>query len=116
VVVNDSLVMVDYINGKRSKGMDLHDAVISAGGARFRAIMLTSVTTFAGLMPMMFETSMQAQFLIPMAISLGYGILFSTLITLFLVPVNFLMLEDLKRACRWYWRDGSEGTDRERAN
>ena len=78
--------------------------------------MLTSVTTFAGLMPMMFETSMQAQFLIPMAISLGYGILFSTLITLFLVPVNFLMLEDLKRACRWYWRDGSEGTDRERAN
>ena len=59
-------------------------------------------------MPMMFETSLQAQFLIPMAISLGYGILFSTLITLFLVPVNFLILEDLKRAWRWYWRDGPE--------
>jgi multidrug efflux pump subunit AcrB len=108
VVVNDSLVMVDYINGRRAVGMGLHDAVISAGGARFRAIMLTSVTTFAGLMPMMFETSLQAQFLIPMAISLGYGILFSTLITLFLVPVNFLILEDLKRAWRWYWRDGPE--------
>ena len=107
VVVNDSLVMVDYINGKRTEGMGLQDSVVSAGRARFRAIMLTSVTTFAGLMPMMFETSLQAQFLIPMAISLGYGILFSTLITLFLVPVNFLILEDLKRAWRWYWRDGS---------
>ncbi len=108
VVVNDSLVMVDYINGRRAIGMGLHEAVISAGGARFRAIMLTSVTTFAGLMPMMFETSLQAQFLIPMAISLGYGILFSTLITLFLVPVNFLILEDLKWAWRWYWRDSPE--------
>jgi len=105
VVVNDSLVMVDYINERRREGMALHEAVITAGGARFRAIMLTSVTTFAGLIPMMFETSLQAQFLIPMAISLGYGILFSTLITLFLVPINFLILEDIRRCWRWYWSD-----------
>jgi len=105
VVVNDSLVMVDYINGKRAGGMGLHESVISAGGARFRAIMLTSVTTFVGLMPMMFETSLQAQFLIPMAISLGYGILFSTFITLFLLPINFLILEDMRRLWRWYWQD-----------
>jgi multidrug efflux pump subunit AcrB len=107
VVVNDSLVMVDYINGRRREGMALHEAVIKAGGARFRAIMLTSVTTFAALIPMMFETSLQAQFLIPMAISLGYGILFSTLITLFLVPINFLILEDLKKCWRWYWSDST---------
>jgi multidrug efflux pump subunit AcrB len=112
VVVNDSLVMVDYINMRRAEGMGLHESVITAGGARFRAIMLTSITTFAGLLPMMFETSMQAQFLIPMAISLGYGILFATLITLFLVPINFLILEDVKRAWRWYWRDAPKSTQK----
>lgn len=106
VVVNDSLVLVDYINKRRAEGVPLRDAVRRAGRARFRAIMLTSITTFAALVPMMFETSMQAQFLIPMAISLGYGILFATLITLFLVPVNYLILEDVKRAWRWYWSEG----------
>ncbi len=105
VVVNDSLVMVDYINARRAEGMGIVEAVGNAGRSRFRAIILTSATTFVGLTPMMFETSMQAQFLIPMAISLGYGILFSTLITLFLVPINYLILEDLKRAWRWYWSD-----------
>ena len=72
------------------------DAVLTAGAARFRPVMLTSLTTFIGLMPLLFEQSTQAQFLIPMAVSLGFGILFATLITLILVPVNYLIIERLK--------------------
>lgn len=103
VVVNDSLVLVDYVNRKRSEGMPLFDAVKTAGGARFRAIILTSLTTFAGLLPLLFEKSTQAQFLIPMAVSLGFGIIFATAITLFLVPINYLLLEDLKVFIKRYW-------------
>ena len=95
VVVNDSLVMVDYINQHRREEGGLMQAVVSAGGRRFRPILLTSLTTFAGLMPLLFETSTQAQFLIPMAVSLGFGILFTTFVTLLMVPVNYLILEDL---------------------
>ncbi|RJG49438.1 efflux RND transporter permease subunit [Motilimonas pumila] len=98
VVVNDSLVLVDYINRQRAKGIHVRTAVRSAGVARFRAVLLTSITTFAGLMPLIFEKSTQAQFLIPMAVSLGFGILFATMITLLLVPVNYLLLHDLKVA------------------
>ncbi|MDO6527556.1 efflux RND transporter permease subunit [Motilimonas sp. 1_MG-2023] len=98
VVVNDSLVLVDYINRQRSKGMAVKTAVRRAGVARFRAVILTSITTFAGLMPLIFDQSTQAQFLIPMAVSLGFGIIFATVITLLLVPVNYLLLEDLKIA------------------
>lgn len=93
VVVNDSLVLVDYINKKRAQGLALFEAVSTAGAARFRPVMLTSLTTFIGLMPLLFEKSTQAQFLIPMAISLGFGILFATFITLILVPVNYMLLE-----------------------
>lgn len=93
VVVNDSLVLVDYINKKRLEGMALMDAVSTAGAARFRPVMLTSLTTFIGLMPLLFEKSTQAQFLIPMAVSLGFGILFATFITLILVPVNYVLLD-----------------------
>jgi multidrug efflux pump subunit AcrB len=93
IVVNDSLVLVDYINKKRQQGMDIIKAILTAGAARFRPVMLTSLTTFIGLMPLLFEKSTQAQFLIPMAVSLGFGILFATLITLFLVPINYLILE-----------------------
>ncbi|MCF2946907.1 efflux RND transporter permease subunit [Paraglaciecola aquimarina] len=96
VVVNDSLVLVDFINKKRSEGRELMDAVLTAGAARFRPIMLTSLTTFIGLMPLLFEKSTQAQFLIPMAVSLGFGILFATFITLILVPINYLLVERLK--------------------
>lgn len=71
-------------------------AVLNAGAARFRPVMLTSLTTFIGLIPLLFEQSTQAQFLIPMAVSLGFGILFATFITLILVPVNYLMVEQLK--------------------
>jgi multidrug efflux pump subunit AcrB len=94
VVVNDSLVLVDYINRRRREGIALTEAVRTAGVARFRAVLLTSLTTFAGLMPLIFEKSTQAQFLIPMAVSLGFGILFATFITLLLIPINYLILED----------------------
>ena len=97
VVVNDSLVLVDYINKRRAEGMPLLEAVSTAGIARLRPVMLTSLTTFAGLTPLIFEKSTQAQFLIPMAVSLGFGILFATFITLLLVPLNYLVLEDLRR-------------------
>ncbi|MEH6470738.1 MAG: efflux RND transporter permease subunit [Halopseudomonas sp.] len=97
VVVNDSLVLVDFVNRMRASGMPLQEAVRMAGAARFRAVMLTSLTTFCGLMPLIFEKSTQAQFLIPMAVSLGFGILFATLITLLIVPVNYLVLEDVRR-------------------
>ena len=96
IVVNDSLVMVDYINTRRGEGLPLKDAVREAGARRFRPIILTSITTFVGLMPLMFETSIQAQFLIPMAISLGFGILFATAITLFLIPAIYMIGEELK--------------------
>ncbi|MBF7074500.1 efflux RND transporter permease subunit [Glaciecola sp. MH2013] len=97
VVVNDSLVLVDYINKKRIEGMATLEAALTAGAARFRPVMLTSLTTFIGLMPLLFEKSTQAQFLIPMAVSLGFGILFATFITLLLVPVNYLLLDRIVR-------------------
>lgn len=100
VVVNDSLVLVDWVNKRRGEGVELLDAVRNAGVARFRAILLTSLTTFAGLMPLIFEKSTQAQFLIPMAVSLGFGILFATFITLILVPVCYLLLEDVTQLFR----------------
>ena len=96
VVVNDSLIMVDFVNRARKEGLSLIDAAISAGTQRFRAIILTSLTTFMGLMPIVFERSLQAQIVIPMAISLAFGILFATVITLLLVPALYLILNDIK--------------------
>ena len=97
VVVNDSLVLVHRVNRLREEHESLHEAVSHAGLSRFRAIVLTSMTTFAGLTPLMLERSMQAQFLIPMAISLAFGVLFATLITLVLVPCIYYVLEDVQR-------------------
>ncbi len=99
VVVNDSLVLVDYINRRRREepGASVFALANEAGAARFRAVVLTSITTFAGLFPLIRMESTQAQFLIPMAVSLGYGIVFATLITLILVPVNYVILDDIKR-------------------
>jgi len=94
VVVNDSLIMVDFINKAREEGLPLRQAVIDSGTQRFRAIVLTSFTTAAGLLPIMFETSVQASSVIPMAISLSYGILFATAITLFLVPSLYMLQID----------------------
>ncbi len=96
VVVNDSLVLVDFINKKRVENGDVMHSVLIAGTSRFRPVILTSLTTFIGLMPLLFEQSTQAQFLIPMAVSLGFGILFATFITLILVPVNYMVIERLK--------------------
>lgn len=96
VVVNDSLVLVDFINQERAEGRPIRQAIQEAGVLRFRPILLTSLTTFAGLVPVLFETSLQAQFLIPMAISLSFGVLFATVITLLLVPAFYAILEDIK--------------------
>lgn len=96
VVVNDNLVMVVYINRFRDQGGRLIDAVREAGAARFRPILLTSATTFVGLVPLLMEKSVQAKFLIPMATSLAFGVVFATTISLLLVPAAYLVLEDLK--------------------
>jgi multidrug efflux pump subunit AcrB len=101
VVVNDSLIMVDTVNKNRAAGMHLFDSVVNAGMIRFRPILLTSLTTFGGLMPLILEKSMQARFMIPMAISLGYGIIFATLITLILVPTLYIIVADLRHAGFW---------------
>jgi len=95
VVVNDSLILIDYANRQRLEGKNAHDAVCSAGVRRFRPIMLTTFTTFGGLAPMIFETSRQARFMIPMALSLGYGLLFATTICLLLIPCLYMMLNDI---------------------
>ena len=99
--MNDSLILVDYINEQIRKGVQLSKALRTAGMLRFRPILLTSMTTFAGLTPILLERSLQAQFLIPMAISLAFGILFGTLITLILVPTLYVVLEDFKRFFRF---------------
>ncbi|MCB1122933.1 MAG: efflux RND transporter permease subunit, partial [Verrucomicrobiae bacterium] len=98
VVVNDSLVMVHFMNRKVKEGMPLEEAVRIAGVRRFRPILLTSLTTFFGLAPLMFETHPTSSFLIPMAISLGWGIVFATVITLVLVPVLVLIFNDIIQA------------------
>ena len=100
VVVNDSLVMVDFINRRRRQGGSLPAAVQEAGAARFRPILLTSITTFAGLAPLLLERGPQADFLKPMAISLAFGVLFATAITLVIVPAAYLVLDDLERLLR----------------
>jgi multidrug efflux pump subunit AcrB len=97
VVVNDSLVLVDFANRKDRSGMSRREAIHQAGIHRFRPVILTTLTTFGGLSPMIFETSRQARFLIPMALSLGYGILFATLITLVLVPSFYLIIDDIQQ-------------------
>ncbi|MFT5311905.1 MAG: multidrug efflux pump subunit AcrB [Paraglaciecola sp.] len=96
VVINDSLVMTDFVNQRRRQGHGIKEAVTEAGCARFRAITLTSITTFAGVLPIMFETSLQAKFVIPMAVALGFAVLYATLVTLILVPCLYMILEDLK--------------------
>ena len=95
VVVNDSLVLIDFANRQRANGLTAPEAIIAAGTRRFRPIFLTTLTTFGGLAPMIFETSVQAKIMIPMAISLGYGILFATVISLLLVPSLYLILDDV---------------------
>ena len=106
VVVNDSLVLVDFVNQKRAQGQKLTKAIMSAAPKRFRPVMLTSMTTFIGLAPMLMERSTQAQEIVPMAISLAFGIVFATVITLLLVPCLYMMLDDLQR-----WWGGRAASD-----
>ena len=95
VVVNDSLVLIDSANGRRREGASALEAIMYGGTRRFRPILLTSLTTFFGLVPMIAESSMQARFLVPMAISLGYGVLFATFVILVLVPCMYMVIEDV---------------------
>ncbi len=95
VVINDSLVLIDMANRKRRDGLQAYAAILQAAPLRFRPILLTTLTTFGGLSPMIFETSRQARFLIPMAVSLGFGVLIATFITLALVPAVYLIVEDI---------------------
>lgn len=107
VVINDSLILVDFINRGINKGLIASQAVIQASCNRFRAILLTSLTTFVGLIPIILEKSLQAKVVIPMATSLAFGILFSTLVTLILVPALYIIWQDIchhvKKLIIWYW-------------
>ena len=108
VVVNDALVMMDHINKSRGQGISVNDSAINAGCRRFRAIVLTSLTTVVGLIPIMFETSLQAKIVIPMAISLAFGMVFATVVTLVLMPALYVIQEDIRHHCRriyqWWWQ------------
>jgi multidrug efflux pump subunit AcrB len=103
VVVNDSIVLVAAANRFRKRGYAPAEAVQAAAKQRFRPILLTSLTTFGGLAPMIFETSVQARMLIPMAVSLGFGVMFATLIVLLLVPSLFVITENLRAGLRSGW-------------
>ena len=111
VVVNDALVMIDYANKLRKQGLTAKQAVHQAGVRRFRPILLTTLTTFGGLAPMIFETSRQARFMIPMAISLGFGIIVATAITLVIVPSVYLILEDFIHMWRVVFTAKLRGTE-----
>lgn len=106
IVVNDSLVLVDRVNRNLRDGMGVREAVTAAGASRFRAVVLTSVTTVAGLLPLLTERSSQAQSLIPMAISIAFGLMFATVLTLFIIPALFLFANDLKRTAHWLRHGG----------
>jgi multidrug efflux pump subunit AcrB len=95
IVVNDSLILIDFINRAIRDGMTLDEAVEASGKARFRPVILTSLTTIAGLMPLLLERSFQAQFLIPMAVSVSFGLLVATGLTLLLVPALYLIIKDM---------------------
>jgi len=106
ILVNDAVVMLDQFNKNLAMGMPIKEAVLKAGVSRFRAITLTTVTTVAGLYPLILETSFQAQFLIPMAISVAYGVLFGTIILLLYFPPLILYFNDIKRTRKWIWEGG----------
>ena len=107
VVVNSSLVLVDFANRRRDEEASVYDAIVDAGVLRFRPILLTSLTTFAGLTPLMLKRSLQAQFLIPMAVSLAFGVIFSTVVTLVLVPAGYVALADAREwTVRLFRREG----------
>ncbi|MFQ5483784.1 MAG: efflux RND transporter permease subunit, partial [Desulfobacterales bacterium] len=100
IVVNDSLILIDFINRAVRSGEAVDDAVMESGKARFRPVILTTLTTIAGLFPLLLEHSFQAQFLIPMAVSISFGLLFATVLTLLYIPAIYLIIEDIRRIFR----------------
>ncbi|MDH3711413.1 MAG: efflux RND transporter permease subunit, partial [Cyclobacteriaceae bacterium] len=103
VIINDAVVFLDRFNRNLKEGQHLHEASYQAGIARFRPIVLTSITTVLGLMPLLLEKSFQAQFLIPMAASIAYGVLIGTFIILMFFPVMIVIFNDIRRAAKWLW-------------
>lgn len=104
IVVNDSLILVDFINRRREEGVPRFESVIEGGRSRLRAIILTSITTVLGLAPLMAETSFQAKFLIPMAVSIAFGLAFATVLTLLIVPCLYMVVSDVRFSWRRFWR------------
>ena len=103
VVINDNLVLIDYVNRRREEGAGAVQALVDAGVARFRPILLTSVTTFVGILPLMAERSVQAQFLQPMIVSLGYAVAFAIFVSLLMVPALYAVGVEIGRIFRWTW-------------
>ena len=112
ILVNDAVVMLDRFNRNLKEGQSIHEAVIHAGKSRYRAIILTTITTFVGLSPLIFEKSFQAQFLIPMAISVAFGVLFGTIILLLYFPSLILYMNDLRRTRLWLWNGGRKSASK----
>jgi hypothetical protein len=104
VVVNDAIVLIERVNNYMAEGMPFFEALVRGGARRFRAIFLTTATTVGGLTPMILETDLQAQFLIPMALSIAGGVAFATLLTLILIPCMLGILNDLRRGLRYLWK------------
>jgi len=108
VVVNDSLIYMEFYNERRAEGMSVAQAALAAGRARLRAILLTTITTVLGLLPLMLEQSFQARFLIPMAITISFGLMSATAIILIVLPCMLVITDDVRRAVRWAWSGGAE--------
>lgn len=113
IVDNDSLVLVDFINTREQAGMSLYEASVEGSKLRLRAILLTTVTVVAGMAPLMAAQSFQAKFLIPLAITLSFGLVFATLLTLIVVPAINMVFFDMKRAWHWLWRGEADLTGEE---
>jgi multidrug efflux pump subunit AcrB len=109
IVVNDALILIDFINRAARSGVDIETAVVESGKARFRPVLLTSVTTIVGLLPILLERSFQAQFLIPMAISICFGLLAATLLTLLYVPALYLIVRDVRNLVVARFQRAEEG-------
>jgi len=107
VVVNDSLIFMNFYNAGRERGLSVFDACLATGRARLRPILLTTITTALGLLPLMLETSFQARFLIPMAITIACGLMSATFIILIVLPAMLVILEDVKRLLRFVWTGGA---------
>jgi multidrug efflux pump subunit AcrB len=114
VVINGSLVLIDFMNENLANGMERKEAIVDAAKSRFRPIVLTALTTFLGVAPITFETSMQAQFLIPMSVSLGFGVLFGTFLLQLVIPaLAMIQMRAMDRIRGWLADDGEEAGERE---